>query len=143
MNYFTATFHTSKILNSWLFYLWVYNGEALVHSSISGLETWKKLLYVHPGLPHLQLADSPEYGPEIRHRNTRYQEFEPVKKIPPDSHGAPKAHRHMKPYILIEDNMEGKSIAESFLFHPQLVWVTWTEGAVEAWEVNQTHPFHQ
>lgn len=49
----------------------------------------------------------------------------------------------MEPYIVTKDNMEGESIAESFLFHPQLVWVAGTKGALEAaWEVNQTHPFH-
>lgn len=38
----------------------------------------------------------------------------------------------MEPYIFIKDNMKGKSITESFFFHPQLVRVTWTEVALEA-----------
>lgn len=46
----------------------------------------------------------------------------------------------MEPYILTKHNVEGKSIAEGCLFHPQLVGVTWTEGALEAaWNVNQAH----
>lgn len=40
-----------------VFYLWVYYGEVLVQRSISSLEIWNKLLYVHPCLPHLQLTD--------------------------------------------------------------------------------------
>lgn len=37
--------------------------------------------------------------------------------------------KHMEIYIFIKDNMEGKRMAESFHFHPQLVRVTWAEGA--------------
>lgn len=47
----------------------------------------------------------------------------------------------MQPYIFIKDNVEGKSIAEGFLFYPQLVWVTRTEGTLEAaWGRNTTPP---
>lgn len=46
----------------------------------------------------------------------------------------------MEPYIFTKHNVEGKSIAEGCLFHPQIAGVTWTEGALEAaWNVNHTH----
>lgn len=36
--------------------------------------------------------------------------------------------------------MEGEGVAEGCLLHPQLVRVTWAEGALEAaWNVNQAH----
>lgn len=127
------------------FYLRVYDGEALVQRSVSVLETWKKLLYVHPHLPHPQLIGSrePEEAGDRERRGTDTQGIRSLSSNEwrlPYSHGATKAHRHVEPYLLIKDDMEGKSIAESFLVHPQLARVTWTEGAMEAaWEVNETH----
>lgn len=70
--------------NITVFYLWVYNGEVFVHRSVSGLETWNNLLYVHSCLLYLQLIDSsgPEnerdrWGEKIHGIRIPRHEFEP------------------------------------------------------------------
>lgn len=50
----------------------------------------------------------------------------------------------MERYIFIKDDVEGKGVTESLLLHPQLLWVTWSECALEtgAWRTKQTQLFH-